>query len=72
MVRNVKKALEEYRKISNMGNSVKGRFYYSDFKQIEEECNKDYATMVFRAMEFGFVIGYRTAKRDIRTKKRGE
>ena len=72
MKRNVKKAIENYDKTYG-GNSRRGAFYVSDFNQLFKLSTPagstlpDLLKLTGHALKFGYMLGYRTAKREKNT-----
>ena len=70
MKRSITKALEEYKRITKSATTG-GVFYYSDIEQIRDSAinprgEVDIALAIGNALEAGYAIGYRTAKREAR------
>lgn len=71
MKRDLQKALQEYQKKFG-GNDKRGAFYYSDIEQIRTMSTPpgsivpDLFKVIGNALRAGFMIGYRTAKREKR------
>lgn len=63
----IKHALAEYNERYSDA-TPEGSFYVSDYYQLRDIAGADPVTMVFRALEAGFMIGYRKGKRDARRK----
>ena len=68
MNRSIEKAIEEYKKVFCVDNCKRGKFFVSDYMQIKELSNGDYWQSVYNATMAGFMIGYRTAKRECKGK----
>ena len=66
MTRDLRKDIAEYHR--RFDNTNTGNLYTNDFYQIRE-ISESTVDMVFNALEAGFMIGYRAAKRDSRKKK---
>ena len=72
MKRSIKKAVEDYRRIRK-GNGT-AEFYATDIQQVKELATGDNGMIslyeaIGIALEAGYMIGYRTAKRHDRQKK---
>ena len=71
MKRNLQKALQDYEKQFG-GNDQRGAFYMSDLEQIRELSTPAGSTLpdpyqlAGNALRAGFMIGYRTAKKEKR------
>ena len=65
MERNVKKDIEEYRRRYYGTSSTNGKFNQNDFYQIVE-IGGSKLDIIFNALEAGFMVGYRLAKREDR------
>ena len=71
MKRSMEKAIEEYNRTRQNATGATGAFYYSDIQQIKEIAqshNEDLYTdlldgAILAALQAGFSVGYRTAKR---------
>lgn len=65
MQRNIPKLIEDYkRRYSNAKR--KEPFFYSDLEQIKELSRGDLYTAIVKALEAGYMVGYRRAKRELR------
>ena len=69
MKRDLKKAIQDYRKRFRSGGDVDGAFYGSDLCQIKD-ISSGYVDSVFNSLEAGFMIGYRKAQRDYRNQSK--
>ena len=69
MFRDMQKAIEDYKKtFCHNNNGTKGAFYASDIQQIYNSIGNDAYSLIANALEAGFMIGYRCAKREKRNK----
>lgn len=64
MIRSIPKAIEEYEKLTRNGDQI----YVSDIQQIKEiatnsEGKAELFAAIVTAMQAGYAIGYRTAKK---------
>ena len=64
MNRDLQKAIADYKKKFDNNKCRKGIFYASDFYQIKDISNGEYWGSISNALMAGFMIGYRTAKRN--------
>ncbi len=65
-MRNAQKDIDEYKSkywVDNKSNA--GAFYWDDIKQIHD-ISKDLFGAINNAMMFGFMVGYRRAKREMK------
>ena len=72
-MRDLKKALTDYKKRYSHRNGTEGAFYCSDISQIYEMSKNqkgeiDVFSAIADALEVGYMIGYRTAERHARKK----
>lgn len=78
MKRDLRKAVEDYRKKYYNSNSQEGQFYYSDIVQLkemaEEGAKGNYSEILYNAigcsLQAGFMIGYKKAVRDAKNRKK--
>ena len=76
MTRDLHKAVAEYEKKYFDRSDGKGAFYNSDYQQIvdmakaADEYERIMPEAIWKALEAGFMIGYRTACRDMGDKRR--
>lgn len=66
MTRDVRKALEEYRALKERKGERFGVFRYSDLCQVKEIGGGSRFETISAALEFGFIVGYKAAKRERR------
>ena len=76
MERDLKKYIKEYDK-NFSGGGNRGKFYFSDFRQIREMTGRGNGQdTIFRtidlALRAGFMVGYKCAYREIRKKAKEE
>lgn len=65
MQRDIPKLIEAYkRRYSN--TKRKEPFFYSDLEQIKKLSRGDLYTAIVKALEAGYMVGYRRAKRELR------
>lgn len=64
-MRNVKKSIDDYKK--NFEPKGIGGFNYSDFIQLDQ-ISSDKWDIMFNAVMFGFMVGYRRAKTEAKEK----
>ena len=75
-MRNIKKAIEDYKKQfwRKENSHNRGAFYYSDYRQIADLSTKgeilDISAAIDNALMAGFMIGYRTARRESRERRK--
>lgn len=67
-MRDVNKAIQDYKKQFMYGDSNKGKFYVSDFYQVNEISKGDKYNCIDNALMVGFMVGYRLAKRECSNK----
>ena len=70
MKRSITKALKEYERITKCATTG-GAFYYSDIEQVRDSAitprgEVDIVLAIGNALEAGYAIGYRKAKREAR------
>lgn len=68
MERDIKKCVDEYERKYFGTKSAKGKFYLSDLEGIVEKSGglDDIYHLIYYALEAGFVVGYKCAKRENR------
>lgn len=66
-MRNVKKSIDDYKKIFE--SKGVGSFNYTDFVQLDQMSGGDKWDIMFNAVMFGFMVGYRRAKTEAKEKK---
>ena len=71
MKRNLLKAAEDYQRLIEKLDNGQGSFYVPDVVQIMEACNEK-LDVCYTALQAGFMVGYRFAKKQGREGQRGE
>ena len=68
MARKVEKQLQEYGKLisGELKNNSAANFYASEINEIYEISGGDIYTAISKALDFGFVCGYKTGKRVVK------
>ena len=64
MKRNLQKAIHDFEKMATKNNTCKHGIYLSDINQIHELAEGSPVLSILMALEAGYMIGYRTAKRE--------
>lgn len=72
MKRNLLKAAEDYQRLTEKLDNGQGSFYVPDVVQIMEACNEKPLDVCYTALQAGFMVGYRFAKKQEREGRRGE
>ena len=79
MKNRVTKAQQDYQKRFYNRTDNKGAFYYEDICEIKEAAEKygggrhdTLSEAILAALEAGFMVGYRCAKREARKTRKGE
>lgn len=71
MTRSIKKSIADYQKrfITHEKNNRGGAFYASDMQQLHDMSGSEW-DLINNALQAGFMIGYRHAKREQRARSR--
>ena len=69
-MRDIGKAISEYKKKFYGKKSTKGKFYSSDFYQINEISKGEKWECIYNASMAGFMIGYKLAKREEKERRK--
>lgn len=71
MARNVEKKLQEYQKLidGELKNSRMADFYSSEIDELYELSGGDIFSAIYKAMDFGFVCGYKAGKRAVESNR---
>lgn len=66
MKRDVQKVLDEYQALKERKGNRFATFYYSDLQQVKKIGGNSRFETISAALEFGFMTGYKAAKRERR------
>lgn len=69
-MRDVNKAIQDYKKKFMYGDSNKGKFYVTDYYQVNEISKGDKYNCIDNALMLGFMVGYRLGKTESRNKQK--
>lgn len=69
-MRDIKKTIEAYRKMKHSKNEINLAEIMDLMRISESEQPGDIGTVAMNAIMFGYVVGYRAAKRDMKRKQK--
>lgn len=70
-MRDVKRSIDAYNKMVEKEKGTGASFFFQDMKQLEEMSPTKYDLMV-NSLYFGFMVGYRRAKAEMKERERKE